>query len=169
MMTTSKQSFMHQVFDLFLIIIVVIYVIPSAKLALFPTQMTRIGKMLRSANLKGYHLAVERKSELEIVLTAFDGDESITAQIYRGVLRELEPVGEKRIFFTHAINDNSDQVVYLSRVRMETDADLKKLLRLEITACGRIKNQTGKVKYDDYEPIYECDVPIKRITASAAQ
>ncbi len=66
-------------------------------------------------------------------------------------------------------NENSEQVVYLSRARMETDEDLKKLHRIEVSVCGRIKNQTGKVRYDGHEPIYECEVPIQKITALAAE
>jgi hypothetical protein len=166
MTAKGKYSLIHQIFDLFLIIIVVTYVVPAAKHALFPTQMTRIEKMLRNSTLKGYDIAVDRKDEFKIVLTVFDGDKSISAEIYRDVLQELDPEGEKRIFFTHAINDNSEQVVYLSRVRMETDAKLEKLLHIEITICGRIRNQTGKVQYDGYEPVYECEVPIKKIVVS---
>jgi hypothetical protein len=169
MTKTDKQKMIHQVFDLFLVIIVVAYIVPAAKDALFPTQMTRLEKMLRNSSMQGYKLAIDRKSASEIVLTAFDGDKSITGQIYRDVLRELEPVGDRRVFFTHAINDNAEQVVYLSRVLMETDADLKKLQRLEVTVCGRIRNQTGNVHYDGHEPIYECEVPVRKIIASAVE
>ena len=116
MTTAGKQRLTHQVFDLFLIILVVIYVIPAAKHALFPTQMTRIEKMLRNSKLKRYHLAVDRKDELEIILTAFDGGESVSAHIYRDVLRELDPTGDSRVFFANAINRNSDEVFYLTRV-----------------------------------------------------
>lgn len=153
----------------FIVVFCIIYFYPVLKNALFPTQMTRLEKMLRNSPMQEYQLSVDRKSELEIVLTVYDGDKSITAQIYRDVLRELEPDSDRRRFFTHAINPNSGQVVYLSRVLMETDLDIKKLQRLEVSVCGRIKNQTGNVKYDGHEPIYECEVPVQRITATAAQ
>lgn len=169
MNTVSKKTIFRQVFELILIVTVVVYIIPAVKDTIFPTKMDRFEKMLRKASMQGYRLAVDRKSKSEIVLTVYDGDNSITVQIYRDVLREIEPVNRFRIFFSHAINDNSEQVVYLSRVRMETDEDLKTLHRLEVTVCGRIQDQTGKVSYDDHEPIYECEVPIQKITTSARE
>jgi hypothetical protein len=169
MTDSGKLHFVHQVLDLLLIIIVVIYVIPAAKNTLFPTQMTRIENMLRNSTLKGYHIAVDRKDDLEFILTVFDGGKSITAQIYRDVLRELDPVEGRRVFISHAINRNADKAFYISNVRLETDSDLKHLRRLEISVCDRIKDQSGKVEYDNDKPIYECEVPIKRITASAVK
>jgi hypothetical protein len=153
----------------FIVVFCIIYFYPVLKNTLFPTQMTRIEKMLRNSSMQDYQLSVDRKSEFQIVLTVFDGDKSITARIYRDVLRELEPAGNRRLFFTHTVNRNSEKVAYLSRVLMETDPDLKKLERLEVSVCGRIKNQTGNVKYDGHEPIYECEVPVQRIIATAAQ
>jgi len=158
---------MRRLFDFILVATVAVYIIPVAKQTLYPTQMARLEKMLRNSSMSRCRLSVDGNREYEIVLTAYDGGKSITAQIYRDVLRELEPVDGNRIFFSHAINDNSNQVVYLSRVRLETDPDLKELRHLEISVCGRIKDQTGNVKYDGHEPIYECEVPIQKITASA--
>lgn len=168
----KKESAINKILrfaSYFIVALCIIFFYPELKKAVFPTQIMRLEKMLRNSSMQEYLLSVDRKSELEIVLTVYDGDKSITAQIYRDVLRELEPDGDRRRFFTHAINHSSEQVVYLSRVLMETDPDIKKLARLEVSVCGRIKNQTGNVKYDGHEPIYECDVPVQRIITTAAQ
>ena len=169
MTIAGKKNTFRKIIELILVVTVVAYLVPAVKGSLFPAQMDRVEKMLRNATMQGCHLAVDRKSKSEIVLTVYDGDMSISVQIYRDVMHELEPENNYRIFFAHAINDNSEKVVYLSRARMETDEDLKKLNRLEVTVCGRIKDQTGNVKYDGHEPIYECEVPIQKITAFAAE
>ncbi len=163
----AKKNTFRQIIELIFVITVVAYLIPAVKGAVFPTRMDKVENMLRNAALQGYRLSVDRKSKSEIVLTVYDGGKSATVQIYRDVMHELEPVDSHRIFFAHAINDNSKDVVYLSRTRMVTDKDFKKLLHLEVTVCGRIKDQTGNVGYEGHEPIYECEVPIQKISASA--
>ena len=169
MAIAGKKNTIRQIIELVLVVIVVAYLIPAVKGSIFPAQMDKVEKMLRNASMKGCQLAVDRRSKSEIVLTVYDGDKSVSVQIYKDVIRELEPENNYRVFFTHAINDNSEKVVYLTRARIETDEDLKKLHHLEVTVCGRIKDQTGNVKYDGHEPIYECEVPIQKITAFAAE
>ena len=169
MVSTNKKKYIRHLIEFVLVATVAVYILPAAKQAFFPTQMDRLEKILRNSTLEGYHLAVDRKDDLEIILTVFDGGKSISARIYRDVLRELDPVGDSRAFFTHAINRNADKVFYLSRILMETDEDFKKLKRLEVTICGHIKNQSGNVRYNGHEPIYECEVPIQKITTSARE
>ena len=152
-----------------MVVIVAAYVVPTAKHALFPNQMTRLEKMLRRSSMDGYHLAVDRKSESEIVLTVFTGGRSITTEIYRDVIRELRSDDHSRIFFAHAINRNADGVFYLSRTRIEADPDLNRLLKLDVSVCDRIKDQTGNVTYDGHEPLYECEVPVKDAICKAAE
>jgi len=72
-----------------LIVFCIIYFYPYAKNALFPNQMTRIENMLRRSPMEGYHLAVDRKSPSEIIITVFSGARSVTTEIYREVIREL--------------------------------------------------------------------------------
>ncbi len=153
----------------FLIVLLLIYFYPVVKNKLFPTQMTRLENMLRQSTMDGYHLAVDRQSESKIILTVFTGARSITTEIYRDVILELEATGDSRIFFTHAINRNADGVFYLSRTRIEADPDLKKVRRLEVSVCDRIKSQDGRVRYDGHEPIYECEVPLQEAICMAAE
>ncbi len=164
-----KKNPIRWVVELLLILTFVGYVVPDVKHAFFPNQMTRLEKMLRQSTMDGYHLAVDRQSESKIILTVFTGARSITTEIYRDVIRELEPTGDSRIFFTHAINRNADGVFYLSRTRIEADADLKQVRRLEVSVCDRIKSQDGRVRYDGHEPIYECEVPVQEIICLATE
>lgn len=152
-----------------MVVIVAAYAVPAAKHALFPNQMTRLEKMLRHSSMEGYRIAVDRKSESEIVLTVFTGGRSITTEIYKDVIRELGSDDGSRIFFAHAINRNADGVFYLSRTRIEADPDLKRLLKLDVSVCDRIKDQTGNVTYDGHEPLYECEVPVKDAICKAAE
>lgn len=168
----KKDSKIRQIWGFvsrFLIALCIIYFYPEIKHKLFPDQMTRLEKMLRRSHMNEYHLAVDRKSESEIVLTVFIGGRSITTEIYRDVIRELEAPGDSRIFFTHAVNRDADGIFYLSRTQIEADPDLKRVRRLEVTVCGRIKNQTGDVRYEGHEPVYECEVPVKEAICTAAQ
>lgn len=169
MISSEMKTNLRKLFEFILIAIVAVYVVPIAKRALFPSQMDLLENALRDTSFKEYHVAVDRKDDLEIILTVFDGAKSVTAQIYRDVLREIDPVGDRRFFYTHAINRNSEKFFFLSRVILEADEDVRQLQRLEVTVCDRIKDQTGNVKYDGHEPIYECVVPIQKITAFAVE
>jgi len=51
---------------------------------------------------------------------------------------------------------------------IETDKELKRVKHLEVTVCDRIKDQTGQVRYNGHEPVYECEVPIQEIKCTAA-
>jgi len=166
-MSSETKAYLRKFIEFILVASVAVFIIPAAKRAFFPNQMDRLEGALRDFRMEGYHVAVDRKDDLEIILTVFDGGKSITAQIYRDVVRELDPTGDRRIFSTHAINRNSGNHFFLSKVILETDEEVKKLHRIEVSVCGRIKDQTGNVKYDGHEPIYECEVPIQKITASA--
>jgi hypothetical protein len=163
MSTPGKKNPIRWLIELLIVVTVAAYAAPTIKHALFPDQMTRLEKMLRQSTMAGYNLAVDRKHEREIILTVYNGAQSITTEIYKGVVSELEPEGDSRIFFTHAINRNADGVFYLSRTRIEADPDLKKVRLLEMTVCDRIKDQTGRVPYDGHEPIYECEMPIQKV------
>jgi hypothetical protein len=153
----------------FLIFLLIIHFYPDLKKAIFPDQMTRLEQMLRRSTMNRYHLAIDRKDERKIILTVFSGGQSLTTEIYKGALRELEPSGDSRIFFAHSINDNADGVTYLTRTLIEADPDLNRVRRLEVTVCDRIKDQTGPVKYDGHEPIYACEVPLQQVVCLAAE
>lgn len=144
----------------FLIALGIIYFYPAAKHSLFPDKMTSIEKLLRQSNMSNYQLAVDRQSDAKIILTVFSGGRSITTEIYRDVIQDQRSSGGNRVLFAHAINRNASDEFYLSRTHIKADADLKQIRRLEVTVCDRIKNQSGKVTYNGYEPVYECEVPI---------
>lgn len=164
-----KKSLLRRTIELLLILVFVAYVVPGVKHALFPDQMTRLEKMLRRSAINGCKLEVKRRDERLILLTVgIDTKSPFTTEIYKGVVRELETTGKSRFFFAHSINDNADGVTYLTRTLIEADADLKQVRRLEVSVCDRIKDQTGEVRYKDHEPIYECDVPIKKAVCLGA-
>jgi hypothetical protein len=122
--------------------------------------MTRLENLLRRSVLSQCALKVERRDEFTILLTLErNGAPHITTEIYKGVVHEIEPIDGNRTFFAHSINRNADKIFYLTRTLIEADTDLKQLRRLEVSFCGRIKNQKGDVRYKDHEPIYECDIP----------
>jgi len=147
-----------------------VYIVPAAKNTLFPDQMTRLENMLRRSAMDGYHLAVDRKDELEIILTVYNGGQSISTEIYRDVIRELEPSGDVRVFFSYSVNRDSNEVFYLTRTRIEADADLKSVKRLEVAVCGKLADQhAGVTHFDGYEPVYECEVPIQQVVCLAAE
>lgn len=152
-----------------LILIFVAYVVPEVKHTFFPDQMTRLEKMLRRSSMKGYNLAVDRKSLTKIVLTAYNGGRSITTEIYENAIHELESSDDDRVFLAYSINENAQEVAYLTRTKIEADPDLKQVRRLEVTVCGRLKDQhAGVTRYDGYEPVYECEVPEQRAVCLAA-
>lgn len=119
--------------------------------------------------MDGYSLAVDRQHDLKIVLTVYNGGQSITTEIYKNAIHELESSNDRRVFLAHSINENAQEVAYLTRTRIEADADLKQVQRLEVTVCGRLKDQhAGVTRFDGYEPVYECDVPEQRAVCLAA-
>ncbi|MEJ2157462.1 MAG: hypothetical protein P8X96_19200 [Desulfobacteraceae bacterium] len=152
------------------IIIIISYVVPAVKHSLFPDQMTRLEKMLRHSNMDGYHLAVDRQSEAEIILTVFNGGRSITTEIDKYRLKEIATFDDMRVLFTYSLNSDSNDVRYLTRTKIEADADLKQVRRLEVTVCGRLADQhAGVTRFDGYEPVYECEVPVKEAVCLAAE
>ncbi len=151
----------------FIIVLCVLYYYPYVKSIFFPNQMNHLEKIMRLASFKGFKLVVDRPTKSLITLTVHQNGDPITVRIFKRQLLELEPVDGNRVFFAHAVNKNDDGRYHLSKILFQTDPDQTKLIMLEITACGRIKNQTGHVKYHGHEPIYECEVPIHKITASA--
>jgi hypothetical protein len=170
----SKKGFKRnpwwRMVDVIIAITFAIYIVPAVKHALFPDQLTRLEKMLRRSSMDGYNLAIDRQHELKMILTVYNGGQSITTEIYRDVIRELEPSGDSRIFFAHSINDNAQGVAYLTQTRIEADADLKQVRRLEVSVCGRLANQhPGGTHYDGYKPIYECEVPEQHVVCLAAK
>jgi hypothetical protein len=166
----KKQHPIRQLVELILIIVFVAYVVPTVKHTLFPNQMTRLEKMLRRSSMEGYHLAIDRKSKSKIILTVYNGGRSVTTEIYRDVIRELEPSSDdSRVFFAHSINANAQEIAYLTRTLIEADVKLKRVRRLEVTVCGRLKDQhAGVTRYDGHEPIYECEVPVQQIICQAS-
>lgn len=167
MAVTRKKSIkgnpIYRFVEFLLAIIFAIYIVPEVKNTFFPDDMTRLEKMLRRSVMDGYQLAVDRRSNSKIVLTVYNGGESIVTEIYGDVVIEPNPAGDGVMVFAHSINDNSDDVVYLTRTRIEADSDLKSVRRLEVTVCDRIADQTGRLQYDGHEPVYECAVPIQKI------
>ena len=158
-----------RVIELSFIILFVGYVVPAAKHSFFPDQMTKFEKMLRRSSLIGYNLAVDRKRLTKIILTVYDGGRSITTEIYRDVVREVEPAGNNRVFFAYSLNRDSNEIFYLTRTKIEADPDLKQVRRLEVTVCGRLKDQhAGVTRFDGYVPVYECEVPEQRAVCLAA-
>ena len=122
--------------------------------------MTRLEKMLRRSTVDGYHLAVDRQHELKIVLTVYNGGESITTEIYRDVIRELKTSGDSRVYYAYSINEDAQGVAYLTHTHIEADADLKQVKRLQVGVCGRLVDQyAGVTRHDGYKPVYECAVP----------
>jgi hypothetical protein len=155
--------------ELPLILVFVAYIVPAAKHALFPDQMTRVEKMLRRSTMAGCHLAVDRQSKTKIILTVFNGSRSITSEIYKTGLHELEPSGDTRTFFTYSVNRDSNEVFYLTRTRIEADADLKRVRRLEVGVCGRLVDQhAGVTRHEGYKPVYACEVPEREAVCLAA-
>lgn len=146
------------------VIIMVGYVIPNAKHALFPDQMTRIERMLRHSTMEGYRLSVDRQTDTRIILTAYDGSRSITTELFRDAMEELESEDTQRILMAHSVNSNAEGLSYLTWTRMTADADLKRLERLEMKVCGQMKNQDGRVPFKDRIPVIECAVPVEAIT-----
>jgi hypothetical protein len=171
--TSNKKNLkksLRRLIELPLILIFVAYIVPTAKHTLFPDQITRLEKMLRRSSMDGYNLAVDRKSEPEIILTVFNGGRSVTTEIYKYVIKELDPSGDSRIFFSYSVNQDSNEVFYLTQTRIEADADLKKVRRLEVSVCGRLANQhPGATRFDGYKPIYECEVPEQKAVCQAAE
>lgn len=160
----KKKSIIRQAFELLLVMAFAgffsVYVVPGVKHWLFPDQMTRLENLLRRSVCKECQLDVFRRDDHFIRLTIeTDLKPPVKTEIYKGVVREIDATGDSRTLFAHSINDDIDGVTYLTRTLIETDADLKQLRRLEASFCGRIKDQTGNVHYEDHEPIYECDVP----------
>lgn len=93
-------------------------------------------------------------------MTVYNGGQSITTEIYRDVIRELKPSGDSRVFFSYSINDDAQGIAYLTRTKIEADAGLRKVRRLEVRVCGRLADQHADVtRFDGYEPVYECEVP----------
>jgi hypothetical protein len=166
---TKKKKLWLRFIELPLILVFVAYVVPAAKHALFPDQMTRIEKMLRCTTMEGCHLAVDRRSETKIILTVYNGAQSITSEIYKNALHELEPSGGTRTFFTYSVNRDSNEVFYLTRTRIEADADLKRVRRLEVGVCGRLVDQhVGVTRHEGYKPVYACEVPEREAVCLAA-
>lgn len=164
-----KKNPIWQFVGFFIAIIFGLYIIPAAKHSLFPDQMTRLEKMLRRSSMEGYHLAIDRKSESKIILTVYNGGRSVTTEIYRDVIRELEQSGNRRFFLTHSINRDANEIFYLTRTLIEADVNLKRVRHLEVIVCGRLKDQhAGVTRYDGYDPIYECEVPVQQIICQAA-
>ncbi len=164
-----KRNVLWRFFDFFIAITFAIYIVPAAKQSFFPDQMTRLEKMLRQSSMEGYNLAIDRQHELKIILTVYNGGQSITTEIYRDVIHELESSDGSRVFLTHSINENAQGVAYLTRTKIEADPDLKQVRRLEVTVCGRLKDQhAGVTRFDGYEPVYECEVPEQRAVCLAA-
>lgn len=160
----KKKSFIRQAIELLLVMVFVgyfvVYVIPSVKHWLFPDQMTRLEDLLRLSDCKECQLDVFRRDERFIRITVeTDAKPPVKTELYKGVVREIDTTGHSRTLFAHSINDDINGVTYLTRTLIEADADLKQLRRLEVSFCGRIKDQTGNVRYKDHEPIYECEVP----------
>jgi hypothetical protein len=164
-----KRHILWRFFDFFVAIAIAIYAVPAVKKALFPDQMTRLEKLLRQSSMRGYDLAVDHEEESQIILSVFDGGQSIVTEIYRNVIRELEPSGGSRVFFTYSLKRDSNDIYYLTRTKIEADPDLKQVRRLEVTVCGRLKDQhAGVTRFDGYEPVYDCEVPEQRAVCLAA-
>lgn len=156
----KKKSFVQQAIELLLILTFVGYAVPDVKHKLFPDQMTRIEKLLERSACRQCQLYAYRSDERLIRLMIETGSKPLfKTEIYKGVVREIDKTNDSRTLFAHSINDDINGVTYLTRTLIEADTDLKQLRRLEVSFCGRIKDQTGKVPYKDHEPIYECDVP----------
>jgi hypothetical protein len=86
------------------------------------------------------------------------------------VIHELEPSGDNRVFFTYSLNRDSNEIFYLTRTKIEADPDLKQVQRLEVTVCGRLKDQhAGVTRFNGYEPVYECEVPEQQAVCLAAE
>jgi hypothetical protein len=166
----SKRKPFLRVIDIIIAIIFGIYIVPSVKHTFFPDQMTRISKMLQRSSMNSYDLAVDHQDEFKIILTVYDGGKSITTEIYRDVIHELEPSGDNRVFFTYSLNRDSNEIFYLTRTKIEADPDLKQVQRLEVTVCGRLKDQhAGVTRFNGYEPVYECEVPEQQAVCLAAE
>jgi hypothetical protein len=164
-----KRNPFWRIVDIVIAIAVGVYIVPAAKHSLFPDQMTRLEKMLRRSTMDGCKLAVDRQHELKIVLTVYNGARSITTEIYSDVIHELEPSGDTRTFFTYSVNRDSNEVFYLTRTRIEADADLKRVRRLEVGVCGRLVDQhAGVTRHEGYKPVYACEVPEREAVCLAA-
>jgi len=168
--TRSKKHPLMQFAELLFIIIFISYVVPEVKHSLLPDQMTRLEKMLRRSAMDGYQLAVDHNSESKITLTVYNGDHSITTEIYKIELHELKPSRGNRIFLAYSINDNAQGIAYLTRTKIEADADLKQVRRLEVSVCGKLADQhAGVTRFEGYEPVYECEVPVQQVVCLAAE
>jgi hypothetical protein len=166
----TKRKLFLRIVNFIIAIIFGIYIVPAAKHTFFPDKMTRLAKMLQRSSMNGYDLAVDHRDDFKIILTTYDGGRSITTEIYRDAIHELKPSGGNRILFAYSINRDSNDVFYLTRTKIETDPDLKRVRRLEVTVCGRLKDQhAGVTRYNGYEPVYECEVPEQRAVCLASE
>lgn len=169
-MTREKiDKICRKFFDLIIVLTLVLYIVPEAKRALFPDKMTRLEKMFRNATMERYEIAVEYQPSYSMILTVFDGGESITGRIFDRRLIELKPTQGNRVFLAHDVNTDAVRRAYLSRVYFKTDPELKHLLHLEMTMCSALKTPRAKIHFNDHEPIYDCEVPIQKITDFAAE
>jgi len=147
----TKKSQLLRFIEFLIAMTFAVYIVPAAKKTLFPDQMTRLENMLRQSAMDGYHLAVDRKDD-------------------RDVIRELEPSDDTRVFFSYSVNRDSNEVFYLTRTRIEADSDLKWVKRLEVAVCGQLADQhAGVTHFDGYEPVYECEVPVQQAVCLAAE
>ena len=153
----------------FMIVLFLMYFLPIAKHNLFPGQIVRLEKMLRGTTMVRYNLAIDRKKETKMILTVYDGGRSITTEIYRDALLELTPAGNSRIFSAHSINRDAEGEYYLTWTRIEADAHLSRVRRLEVKVCDRLVGKDGQVRFNGPEPIIECAVPIQEAVCLAAE
>jgi hypothetical protein len=169
----KKKSFIRQAVELLVVMVfagfISVYIAPGVKHWLFPDQMARIEKLLEHSACRQCQLYVYRRDERLIWLVIEkDSKPPVKTEIYKGVVREIDKTSDSITLFAHSISDDINGVTYLTRTLIETDADLKQLRRLEVSFCGRIKDQSGNVRYKDHEPIYECDVPELRAVCLCA-
>jgi hypothetical protein len=47
------------------------------------------------------------------------------------------------------------------------DADLKRVLRLEVKYCERLEGDGSEVTYENHRPILKCAVPVEEVTCLA--
>jgi hypothetical protein len=152
-----------------ILVLATMYFVSFARHYFFPDDMTRLEKMLRHSVMDGYQLAIDRQSKGEIVLTVYNGGQSIVTEIYEDVVIESDSAVEGVKVSAYSINKKSDDSVYMTRTRIEADPDLERVRRLEVSVCDRIVHQDGKVHYEGHEPVYECMVPIRKIVCHAAE
>ncbi|MBI5551845.1 MAG: hypothetical protein HY911_10085 [Desulfobacterales bacterium] len=152
-----------------LVFFVVLYVVPTAKNAIFPDLITRMEKMMQRSNFTNCSVDVFRQDEASLLLKVTSEAKSpIATEMCKYFWKELVHSDQERVFFNHAINRHPDGSWYLNQTQVWADVDLKRVRRLEVQYCDQMVGDDGQVSYKEHRPIFKCAVAVEEATCLAA-